>query len=123
MAAIRRMPLDDFALLSRVLFGAEGYKTTTARETMDGGVDLELHGADGRRALAFCRRWSSDLVGRPFLQRVVGDVGAARADLGVVLTTSGFTAEARAFAEAHPLRLVDARELERLVASHFADAP
>lgn len=120
-AALRRMPLEDFAVLCRILFGAEGYETTFARPTVDGGVDLELRAADGGRALAYCRQWSEDLVGRPFLQRVVGDVGTARAELGVVLTTTGFTAEAQAFAEAHPLRLVDARDLERFAATRLVD--
>lgn len=122
-AGIRGMPLSDFAILCGVLFRAEGYETTVTRTTVDDGVDLDLRGPDGRRTLAFCRRWSEDLVGRPFLQRVVGDVGTAGAQLGVVVTTSGFTAEALAFAEAHRLRLLDARELERLAAAHLADAP
>lgn len=67
----------------------------------------------GRRMLVQCKRYTPGRrVGSPEVQRVGGTYWAIhRADLAIVITTSGYTAEAEEYAARAGIRLVDGAEL------------
>lgn len=72
---------------------------------LDGGVDLI---ATRRRRLAFVqvKRWTHP-VGSSNVRDFYGAMNKAGADEGLFVTTSRFTAEARAFARGLPIQLID----------------
>jgi len=65
------------------------------------------------------KRWEN-VVGRPVVQGFVGAIHGARASKGVIITTSGFTAEAREYVKTIATRivLVDGQTLAELMIDH-----
>lgn len=84
----------------------------------DGGVDgiinEDLLGLDVVYLQA--KRWEGT-VGRPVVQAFVGSLAGFRANKGVLITTSGFSAEAREYVQTIGARviLIDGAELTRLM--------
>lgn len=68
---------------------------------------------DGRRVLIQCKRHApGNPVRSPEVQRVGGTYAIVhRADLAVIVTTSNYTADARAYARTAGISLVDGRKL------------
>ena len=93
------------------LFGHRGYEVRSGAQQ---GVDLVLE-RNLETVLVMCDHWKVWTVDTsslfPFYQRV-RNVGA---DRGIVLTTGEFTQDARDFASATGLELVDGPALENLV--------
>ena len=109
--AIATMGWKDFERLTHEIFLRQGFKVTQSRSGPDGGIDLHLQ-KDGRRVLVQCKRWQKD-VGVKVVRELYGVVTASRADAGIVVSSSGFTAEARAFAASVGVELIDGAALER----------
>jgi restriction system protein len=109
--AIANMGWKDFERLTHEIFLRRGFKVIESRPGPDGGIDLQLH-KDGRRVLVQCKRWSKD-VGVKIVRELYGVMTASRADAGIVVSSSGFTAEAQAFADSIGLELIDGAALER----------
>lgn len=65
------------------------------------------------------KRWQ-DVVGRPVIQAFVGALAGARANKGVIITTSDFTTEARNYIKTISARivLVDGKTLAELMIDH-----
>ncbi len=74
-------------------------------EGLDGVIRQDALGLDVVYVQA--KRYAVDRrIGRPDLQAFVGALNGARADRGIFITTSNFTAEARAFVDRVQSRLV-----------------
>lgn len=88
----------------------------------DGGIDGIIKedklGLDAVYIQA--KRWDSNSVGRPEIQKFAGALQGHRAKKGVFITTSTFSREAREFAGAVETRivLIDGRELTKLMVDH-----
>lgn len=98
-----------------VLFRAFGYEVRRLGGTGDFGADLVLE-RDGGLCVVQAKRYSAS-VGIEAVQQVIGArryYGAAEA---MVVTNSSFTTAAAALAAADGIRLVERRELIRLLAS------
>jgi restriction system protein len=80
----------------------------------DGGVDLGLT-KDGRRFLVQCKHWRKRQVGVTVVRELNGVVSAQGAHGGFVVTGSAFTQEARHFANACGIKLIDGPTLEKLI--------
>jgi len=61
----------------------------------DRGVDVLARMSDGRRILVQCKRYRDKKVGGDTLREIVGSVIASECTTGIIVTTSGFTREAR----------------------------
>lgn len=89
------------------------------RATGDGGIDIVAHldkPIVGGRYLIQCKRFTGP-VGAPIVREFYGAVQADRmAVKGILITTSGFTDQAREFAENLPIELVDRSRLDILLA-------
>jgi restriction system protein len=98
----------------RSLFQRHGFAVSSgARRSME-GVDLVLH-RDQRRIFVRCDHWSVWTVGLAPVRRLQELVRRSGADRGIVLTSGEFSPEARDFAQATGLELVDGRMLRDLV--------
>jgi hypothetical protein len=97
-----------------------GFVAELTKATGDGGIDIEAHFESpivGGRYLFQCKRFTPDtLVGSPTIREFYGALVADRkAVKGVLITTSGFTAQAREFATNLPLELIDGERLRALM--------
>ncbi len=80
----------------------------------DGGVDLVLDDATGRRIVQ-AKHWKTRSVGVVPLRALWGLLGDERAQGAVVVTSGQFTADAIAFAEGKRLELIAREQLLRLI--------
>lgn len=88
----------------------------------DGGVDVEARVVDrwghGCRVAVQAKRWARTL-GRKPVDELLGMLVRSRCDHGILITTSGFSKDARQAAAGDPrLRLVDGAQLVELMAAN-----
>jgi len=106
-----------------VLLQRLGFRTEMTQASGDGGIDIVAtleRPIIGGRYLIQCKRFALDaLVGSPTVREFYGALTADRkAVKGILITTSGFTAQAREFAENLPIELVDGEQLRQLLSEH-----
>ncbi|HXS53987.1 MAG TPA: restriction endonuclease [Usitatibacter sp.] len=108
-----------FELLCAAYFETLGFKTKVAREGADGGVDIHLsaEGSSVPAIVAQCKAWRTYTVGIKAIRELLGVMTAARVPEGVFVTTSAYTAEARQFAAANHIDLIDGDDLLRKIAA------
>jgi restriction system protein len=83
----------------------------------DLGIDLFATDDSGERVGIQCKRYAPDkLVGAPEVRLLYGDLTHASVR-GVFVTTSGYTADAIAYAESHGITLIDGSRLAKLAAA------
>lgn len=108
------------------LLARMGFRTELTRATGDGGVDivasLDRPLVRGRY-LVQCKRFAPDnLVTAPIVREFYGalaaDEGAVK---GILITTSGFTDQARAFAKGRAIELINGEELRALLEAQAAN--
>ena len=90
-----------------------GYRSKTTRVGADGGIDIVIYGdASGEPiGLVQCKAWSARPVGIKPVRELLGVMTHENVVLGIFLTTSTYTEEARRFAKAHALQLIDGKQL------------
>ena len=84
---------------------------------IDGVIDEDRLGLDAVYVQA--KRWENT-VGRPTVQAFAGELQGQRAHKGVMITTSDFSADARAYAESLATRivLINGQRLAELMIDH-----
>jgi Holliday junction resolvasome RuvABC ATP-dependent DNA helicase subunit len=109
----------EFEKLITSMLGRMGFRAEMTRATGDGGIDIVAHldkPIVGGRYLIQCKRFTGQ-VGAPIVREFYGAVQADRmAVKGILITTSGFTDQAREFAENLPIELIDRHRLDGLLA-------
>jgi HJR/Mrr/RecB family endonuclease len=100
-----------------------GFRTQITKASGDGGVDIVAvldKPIIGGRYLLQCKRLASDsLVGAPTIREFYGAVTADRkASKGILITTSGFTIQAKEFAGEVGIELIDGQQLGILLAEY-----
>jgi restriction system protein len=87
----------------------------------DLGVDVLCRDREGRRVAIQCKRYQADNeVSSSQVQTFMGGMVAHRAQRGIIVTTSSFSAPARDLARDHGIRLIDGAELSRMLAEEEA---
>lgn len=105
----------QFELAVGELLRAWGYRDV--RHTGGGGdlaADLICRTPDGQRLVVVqCKRYTpGKLIGSPDVQKFIGMMAVHhRAQMGIFVTTSGYTQPALALARGHPLRMIDGNQL------------
>ena len=95
-----------------------GFRTEMTEVSGDGGIDI-VATVDkpliGGRYLIQCKRFAPDnLVGAATVRDFYGAVTADRQAIkGILITTSGFTPQALAFAQQLPMELIGGQQLQR----------
>lgn len=114
--SIREMSWQNFELLVGEAFKRKGYRVEERGGAgADGGIDLILH-LDGKEFLVQCKRWKTLSIGVSHIRELFGVMVAERAQGCIFVTSGDYTAEACAFAQGKPIRLVDGKELVKLMA-------
>ncbi len=127
LTRVRAVEPAEFERLVLNLLGAMGYGTAGSLEQSKGSGDAGIAGIISQDPLGLDRiylqakRYSIDnVVQRPMIQGFVGALMGAKGDRGVFLTTSSFSAGARAEAERVNARieLIDGDRLAELMVDH-----
>ena len=80
----------------------------------DLGLDVRCTDPNGRSTVVQCKRYAPErVIGSPLIQHFYGMVVRARAEHGIFVTTSSFTAPALKLAEECDIELIDGAELTR----------
>jgi hypothetical protein len=108
---IRQMHWREFERFLGHLFEALGHTVQLTPPAGDHGVDLVLTDAAGRRTAVQAKHWRRQKVGEPEVQRTIGGARYYRCEHVMVITTSAYTDEARAFARQTGVELWTLREL------------
>jgi Holliday junction resolvasome RuvABC ATP-dependent DNA helicase subunit len=111
----------QFEELITALLAGLGFHAQMTKASGDGGIDIEAQldtPLVGGIYLVQCKRFSPKmLVGAPLVREFHGAVAARpKAVKGILITTSGFTAQARDFAHEVGIELIDAEQLGQLLA-------
>jgi restriction endonuclease Mrr len=89
--------------------------------TGDLGIDIFATDPNGERVGIQCKRYAPDrLVPAPDVRLLYGDMTHAEVR-GVFVTTSGYTADARSYADSHGINLIDGRRLAQLISASSSD--
>lgn len=106
------------------LFRDKGYHVVVRGRSGDHGVDLELTGADGRRAVVQCKRYR-DTVGEKIVRDLYGTLMHEGAFHAFLVTTAEISDAAEAWARGKPITLIDGPTLVHIansLASHQSQA-
>jgi restriction system protein len=114
MVKFEKMTWREFEFYVGNLYKRLGYRTQVTEAQGDGGVDVKLF-KDGKRYVVQTKHYSEGhFVGRPEVQQFVGVVQGY--DGGMFVTTSDFTDEALAYAQAfNYIELVNGTRLLELI--------
>jgi restriction system protein len=82
----------------------------------DGGVDLRLR-KNGHLMFVQCKHWKARSAGVKVVRELYGVMAAKNVKQGIVVTYGEFTAEAREFAKANSIALIDGPKLTQMIAS------
>jgi restriction system protein len=91
------------------LFRAKGYEAKVSGKTGDGGVDIQLR-QNERKAIVQCKRYEKN-VGVKVVREFCSVASQNAADEAFLVTSSGYTVEARKWAKKEPIILIDGDEL------------
>ena len=113
----------EFEKVVATLLGKMGFIAEMTKASGDGGVDIEAtldRPIIGGRYLFQCKRFAPDnLIGSPTVREFYGALVADRkAVKGILITTSGFTPQAREFAANLHIELIDGNSLVQLIREH-----
>jgi hypothetical protein len=105
-----RMPSRKFEELVAAIFKNNGFEVELTPAIKDGGLDLIAIRNDGLTGKLFhiieCKRWSHEhRVGVGVVRQLQGVMGSTGATKGILVTTSFFTAGARAIEQQHETHL------------------
>ena len=87
-----RFEAFEFEKLVARLFERKGYRTRVTQERGDFGVDVIAEAGNSRIAVQV-KHWQAS-VGGPDVQKTVGSMVTVGCNMAMVVTTSGFTAQA-----------------------------
>ncbi|TMH71944.1 MAG: restriction endonuclease [Betaproteobacteria bacterium] len=108
---IGAMSREEFTAALEAGWRAQGYEVSRTKSAQ---ADLELRRA-GRLSLVGCRRWKAASTGVEPLRELHAAGQAREAQELIYVAAGGITEQARAFAEANAIRLVQGAELAALV--------
>jgi restriction system protein len=113
---------EPFEHLIESLYNAMGFTTAMTPRGRDGGRDIDLvRDAPGarERSVVECKLWTRR-VGELAIRNLLAVVAHRHALKGTLVTVTGFSATARAFAADHPeLELIDWEQLLPLLDEHL----
>lgn len=117
LADIRTLSWQRFETLVAEAYRRQGYTVQkNSGPGPDEGVDLTLR-KDACVTVVQCKQWRTWKVGVKVVREIYGVMTAKHVDAAVVITSGGFTQEAKAFAHGKLIELVDGPQLATLIRS------
>ncbi|UYV13785.1 MAG: restriction endonuclease [Phycisphaera sp.] len=108
---IDNLTWQQFELLLAEAMRRRGYAVErSGGHGPDGGVDLRLD-RHGEKTLVQCKHWKATRVGVGPVRELRGVVAAEGAQRGMLVASGSFTSEARTFAAASGVELIDGKTL------------
>lgn len=95
------------------IFARQGYHVENIRDVKDGGVDIVVTDALGRRAIVQCKLYRN-VVGEPIVRDLYGALIHNAAHMGYLVTNSNISTAARRWAAGKPIALIDGKQLVEL---------
>jgi restriction system protein len=111
----------QFECVAERLYHEMGYETELTPLQKDGGRDINAHRkskGQRERLLIECKLYSRP-VGVEYTRRLLGSVGDARYNRGVLVSNNKFTRGAKEFAARNSIELIDGTELVPLLNRHL----
>jgi restriction endonuclease Mrr len=123
MSGLDTLSGTDFEGLITRLLEHMGFRAGMTKASRDGGIDIVAtldQPLIGGRCLIQCKRYAPDSpVGAATVREFYGALTAdRRAVKGILITSSGFTAQATEFARGLPIELIARGQLQRLLEQH-----
>lgn len=106
----------DFEKYVATLFRQKGYKVALRGGSGDHGVDLELRGQNGRRAIVQCKRYQHT-VGEDIVRELYGTLIHEHAMRAFLVTTADISTSAEEWARGKPITLIDGPTLVEIAGS------
>lgn len=105
---IRAIEWKRFEELCAAIFREQGTRAETQASGSDGGIDIHVYGTDPVRPLTIiqCKAWNTKQVGVKPIRELLGVMTHKKIDHGVFMTTSKFSDDAVAFAQANNIVLL-----------------
>ena len=108
-----------FEAVVEALFAQAGFETKSQSHGADGGVDIWLYSRsqpEGPVSIVQCKHWQGGkVVGVKEIRELRGVMADKKVARGQFATTSTYSAEARAFATANSINLLDVCDLLELI--------
>lgn len=106
-----------FEAVVETLFAQAGFETRSQSHGADGGVDVWLHSknAEGPVSVVQCKHWQGKPVGVKEVREFFGVMASHGLKRGTYATTSRFTPDALAFAQANGINAQDGDGLLKLI--------
>jgi restriction system protein len=98
------------------LFRQKGHRVHLRGRTGDHGVDLELFGPNGRRAIVQCKRYQNT-VGEETVRDLYGTLIHEQVSRAFLVTTAEISDAARTWAKGKPITLIDGETLVQISTS------
>lgn len=116
MLALSPSQFEEY--VARRIFERQGFSVLNTPDVKDGGIDILLTDAEGRRAVVQCKRYRGT-VGAETVRDLYGTMIHNGATAAFLVTTGAISREAHLWAEVDekPLVLIDGQELEELAHS------
>lgn len=105
---------QDFETLLAEAFRRRGFRVEETPNGPDGGIDIRLI-KEQALYLVQCKHWKRSRVGVKIVRELYGVMSAENATGGYVVTSGGFTADAKKFVSGKNISLVDGDELDRML--------
>jgi restriction system protein len=120
---IRKLSWRQFESIVGEAFRRRGFLTVeNGGGGADGGVDLVLH-RDGKKFFVQCKQWKVFSVGVKPIRELFGVISARGAAGGFFVASGTYTTDAREFADASGIELIDGPVLERMMVEVRSSEP
>lgn len=115
--SIRKIDWFQFEKLIAHLYISQGYIVTRkGGANPDGGIDLILE-KNGERIAVQCKHWKAWKVGVAKLRELLGALSDTGISKGIIVTVSGYTMDAKDFANRNKIEILDSEQIYSMVTS------
>ena len=119
MRHLQEIDWKRYEVLCRDYFQEKGFQARLTDIGADGGIDIILSRfSENNKPLKVyvqCKAWSQQKVGVQAIREFYGVMASDKVSVGVFMTTSDFTRDAKAFAEGKKLQLISGERLLALI--------
>lgn len=114
---IRELEWKRFEDVCQQYYAKKGIRSETTPLGPDGGIDIRLYQDDSGQptAIVQCKAWSSKFVGVNLIRELLGVMTHEKIDKAFFMTTSRYSDDAKSFAQANRITLIDGPMLLQLI--------
>ncbi len=107
------LPPSEFEELVAELYRLFGHSAKVTGRSGDHGVDVVVKSKSGRKVIVQCKRWRKP-VGEKVIREFYGTMHHEKAAQGAIFAISGFSKNAKAWAEGKPISLYSGEDFIKL---------